>query len=91
MKKWQGIYDVRIIKLARGRLAPGFIARNQPAQTAVERRTRHTKRASFVSPADWTVEQGLGTAFTPETHDAWAAHVVFATTMKNAAPRLQSC
>jgi nitric oxide dioxygenase len=34
----------------------------------------------------WTLEQGLGAAFTPEVHDAWAtAYELLATTMQEAA------
>ena len=34
----------------------------------------------------WTLEQGLGTAFTPEVKDAWAtAYIVLSTTMIDAA------
>ena len=34
----------------------------------------------------WTLEMGLGSAFTPETKEAWAAvYGLLATTMKNAA------
>lgn len=34
----------------------------------------------------WTLEKGLGKAFTPEVHEAWAAvYGLLATTMKNAA------
>ncbi len=34
----------------------------------------------------WTLEQGLGEAFTPDVHDAWAAvYGLLALTMKNAA------
>jgi hemoglobin-like flavoprotein len=34
----------------------------------------------------WTLEMGLGRAFTPEVRDAWAAvYTLLATTMKNAA------
>ena len=34
----------------------------------------------------WTLEQGLGEEFTPETKDAWvAAYTILATTMKDAA------
>jgi hemoglobin-like flavoprotein len=33
----------------------------------------------------WTLEQGLGDAFTPDTHEAWtAAYGLLATTMKDA-------
>jgi hemoglobin-like flavoprotein len=36
----------------------------------------------------WTLEKGLGTAFTPDVRDAWMmVYGVLATTMKNAASR----
>lgn len=36
----------------------------------------------------WTLEQGLGEAFTPETKDAWTeVYVLLATTMKDAAAK----
>lgn len=36
----------------------------------------------------WTLEKGLGTAFTPEVKEAWVTvYVLLATTMKNAAAK----
>ena len=42
--------------------------------------------ASVGSALLWTLEKGLGEAFTPEVKDAWAtAYIVLSTTMMNAA------
>ena len=42
--------------------------------------------ASVGSALLWTLEKGLGAAFTPEVKDAWAtAYIVLSTTMMNAA------
>ena len=36
----------------------------------------------------WTLEKGLGTAFTPEVKEAWVTvYALLATTMKNAAAK----
>jgi nitric oxide dioxygenase len=42
--------------------------------------------ASVGSALLWTLEKGLGEAFTPEVKDAWATtYIVLSTTMMNAA------
>lgn len=42
--------------------------------------------ATFGAALLWTLEKGLGSAFTPETREAWTAvYTLLATTMKDAA------
>ena len=52
MKKWQGIYDVRTVTLARGRLASVAIEKNPPVQTAPRRGKHQAIRVGFVGLAD---------------------------------------
>jgi hemoglobin-like flavoprotein len=62
-----------------------------PAVQALGRRHRgYGVTAAHYTPVGaallWTLEQGLGEAFTPEVKDAWAtAYIVLSTTMINAA------
>ena len=62
-----------------------------PAVQALGRRhagygVKATHYASVGSALLWTLEKGLGEAFTPEVKDAWATtYIVLSTTMMNAA------
>ena len=62
-----------------------------PAVQALGRRhgdygVRAPHYASVGSALLWTLEKGLGEAFTPEVRDAWATtYIVLSTTMMNAA------
>jgi hemoglobin-like flavoprotein len=62
-----------------------------PAVQALGRRhAGYGVKAAHYTPVGaallWTLQQGLGEAFTPEVKDAWAtAYIVLSTTMMNAA------